>query len=89
MKEAICFLTTLLSMGETGATVVVMSETGSITIIFAFSRRWGFVYFIWPTASYSLRKFMPEITIFAFFGLRVVGTVFFSIFFCFSIVCYK
>ena len=33
-----------------GATVVVMSETASINIIFAFSQRWSFHYFIWPTA---------------------------------------
>ena len=34
-----------------GATDVVMSETGSINvIIFAFSQRWGFHFFIWPTA---------------------------------------
>ena len=33
-----------------GATVVVMSESASINIIFAFSQRWGFHYFIWPTA---------------------------------------
>ena len=32
------------------ATVVVMSETASINIIFAFSQRWSFHYFIWPTA---------------------------------------
>ena len=32
------------------ATVVVMSETASINIIFAFSQRWTFHYFIWPTA---------------------------------------
>ena len=30
-----------------GATVAVMSETASITIIFAFSQRWNF---LWPTA---------------------------------------
>ena len=33
-----------------GATVVVMSEAVSINIIFAFSQRWSFHYFIWPTA---------------------------------------
>ena len=33
-----------------GAIVVVMSETASINIIFAFSQRWGFHYFIWPAA---------------------------------------
>ena len=33
-----------------GATVVVMSETASINIIFAFSQRWSFHYLIWPTA---------------------------------------
>ena len=27
-----------------------MSETASINIIFAFSQRWSFHYFIWPTA---------------------------------------
>ena len=43
MKEAICFLSTLLSMGEPGATVVVMLETASINIIFAFSERWSFI----------------------------------------------
>ena len=49
MKEAICFLSKLPSMG--GATDVVMSETTSINIIiFAFSQRWGFHYFIWLTA---------------------------------------
>ena len=32
------------------ATVVVMSETASINIIFAFSQHWSFHYFIWPTA---------------------------------------
>ena len=32
------------------ATVVVMSETASINIIFALSQRWSFHYFIWPTA---------------------------------------
>ena len=31
------------------ATVVVMSETASINIIFAFSQRWSFHYLIWPT----------------------------------------
>ena len=51
MKEAICFLSTLLSMGEwSHSTVVVMSETASINIKFAFSQRLGFHYFIWPTA---------------------------------------
>ena len=29
------------------ATVVVMSETASINIIFALSQHWGFHYFIW------------------------------------------
>ena len=38
MKEAICFLPTLPSMGE-----------WSINIRFAFSQHWGFHYFIWPT----------------------------------------
>ena len=33
-----------------GATVVVMSETARINIIFAFSERWSFHHFIWPTA---------------------------------------
>ena len=32
------------------ATVVVMSETASINVIFAFSQRWSFHYLIWPTA---------------------------------------
>ena len=33
-----------------GATVVVMSENDIISIIFAFTQRWSFHYFIWPTA---------------------------------------
>ena len=32
------------------ATVVVMSETASINVIFAFSQRLSFHYLIWPTA---------------------------------------
>ena len=35
------------------ATVVVISETASINIIFAFSQHWGFHYFIWPMARES------------------------------------
>ena len=35
-----------------GATVVVMSETVSIDIIFAFSQRWSFHYFIWANARF-------------------------------------
>ena len=49
------------------ATVVVMLETTTINIIFAFSQRWGFHYFIWPTARVIVallrrlhrRKFLP------------------------------
>ena len=33
-----------------GATVVVMSETASTNIIFAFYQRWSLHYLIWPTA---------------------------------------
>ena len=49
MKEAICFLSMLPLMGEWSHTVV-MPETASINIIFAFSQRWSFHYLIEPTA---------------------------------------
>ena len=39
-----------------GATVVVMSETASINIIFGFSQRWGFHYPIWPIARETHRR---------------------------------
>ena len=42
--------------GVSGATVVVKSETASINIIFAFSPRWGFHYFIWPIAQEIHRR---------------------------------
>ena len=51
MKEAICFLSTLPSMGGE-ATVALMSEAASF-ITFAFSQRWGFYDFIIDPLQYS------------------------------------
>ena len=45
------------------STVVVMSETASINIIFAFSQRWSFHCFIWPNAKVIvalLRRLHPS-----------------------------
>ena len=39
-----------------GAIVIVMSETASINIIFAYSQRLGFHYFTWPIARESHRR---------------------------------